>query len=225
IRARDADTVCLQEIPWTWEMGSGAQYLAERTGLNHAYLRANGNRYALTFEMGQAILSRFPLEDTSFIELEPRSAYFEARVVLHAVVETPWGEVHAFTTHLTNKEPSVNAAQVDALTSFVDAHRAPIAVVTGDFNAEPDSVQIRALMDRWTVASPDETTCCIGDVTAGPSQRLDERIDYIFLVGGPGIEVDGSERILDAPRRVAGGWQWASDHVGLLARIRIASSE
>ena len=56
ILRQDADVVCLQEVPWHW--GSAARALAERTGLNYLYLRANGNRWALLFEEGEALLSR-----------------------------------------------------------------------------------------------------------------------------------------------------------------------
>jgi len=49
IRRQDADIVCLQEVPWTRQLGGGAEYLAQRTGLNYLYLRANGNRWAILF--------------------------------------------------------------------------------------------------------------------------------------------------------------------------------
>jgi len=31
----------------------------------------------------------------------------------------------------------------------------------------------------------------------------------------------GNRRVLDRPSQVAGGWQWASNHVGVLAAIEI----
>lgn len=60
---QDADIVCLQEVPWAPHIGGAAQDLAERTGLNHVYFRANGNRWTILFEEGEAILSRYPLRD------------------------------------------------------------------------------------------------------------------------------------------------------------------
>jgi len=53
INRQEADIVCLQEVPWTVRLGNGARYLAEQTGMNHAYLRANGNRWAILFEEGE----------------------------------------------------------------------------------------------------------------------------------------------------------------------------
>ena len=54
----DADIVLLQEVPWTLKTGNSAKLLAEKIGMNYAYLRANGNRWAIGFEEGEAILSR-----------------------------------------------------------------------------------------------------------------------------------------------------------------------
>ena len=41
INRLDPDIVLLQEVPWTLKIGSAAEFLAEKTGMNHAYLRAN----------------------------------------------------------------------------------------------------------------------------------------------------------------------------------------
>jgi endonuclease/exonuclease/phosphatase family metal-dependent hydrolase len=56
-RRLDADVVLLQEVPWTPAMGGVAEALAARLAMNHVYLRANGNRGAILFEEGEAILS------------------------------------------------------------------------------------------------------------------------------------------------------------------------
>jgi len=59
----EPDIVLLQEVPWTLRRGNAAKHLAEQTEMNYAYLRANGNRWAIGFEEGEAILSLFPLLD------------------------------------------------------------------------------------------------------------------------------------------------------------------
>ena len=130
IRETDADIVCLQEVPWHW--GSSARRLAEQTGLNHLYLRANGNRWTLLFEEREAILSRYPLRDVAFIELEPRVSLFEHRVVLRATATTPWGPVQVFATHLTHGDPEVNAGQAASLAAFVARSGEGPALVGGD---------------------------------------------------------------------------------------------
>jgi endonuclease/exonuclease/phosphatase family metal-dependent hydrolase len=229
IRRQDADIVCLQEVPWTWQLGSGVEYLATRVGMNYVYVRANGNRRAILFEEGAAILSRYPLDVAAAAELQPRPGLFEHRVVLHATAVTPWGDVDVFVTHLTHGDQQVNRQQAASLATFVEtAGRAP-AIVAGDLNATEDSSQIQSLTRSWVdayrVANPDDVglTCCIDNLTAGPSEELEKRIDYLFVVrrGGRRVEVHRSELVLDRPFESAQGWQWASDHVGLLAEIEI----
>jgi endonuclease/exonuclease/phosphatase family metal-dependent hydrolase len=53
-----ADIIMLQEVPWTLQHGNAAAWLAEQTGMNYLYLRANGGRWTIFFEEGEAILSR-----------------------------------------------------------------------------------------------------------------------------------------------------------------------
>lgn len=67
-------------------------------------------------------------------------------------------------------------------------------------------------------------TCCVDDLSSGPSGPLEERIDYVFL---PPANQDHSravscEQVLNQPFRVDSDWQWASDHVGLLTAIALA---
>jgi endonuclease/exonuclease/phosphatase family metal-dependent hydrolase len=232
IRRHDPDLVCLQEVPWHW--GSVARDLAERTGLNHLYLRANGNRWTLLFEEGEAILSRYPLREASFVELEPRAGTFEHRVALGATAVTPWGDVRVHVTHLTHGDASVNEAQASALADFVDRLAGMPALVAGDFNAREDSPQIQILLsgemsrgtgwiDTYRAVHPADPghTCCVDDLRR-PDEALEQRIDYIFYVPGttPG-RVVGSQRILDRAASTGEGWLWASDHAGLLTTLSL----
>ena len=232
IQRLDPDIVCLQEVPWHW--GSAAQDLAERTGLNHLYMRANGNRWAIFFEEGEAILSRYPLRDTTATGLAPRAGLFEHRVALQATAVTPWGDLRVISTHLTHGDPAVNETQAASLIAFVNASAsggAP-AVVAGDFNAREESPQIQALqaegwIDTYRAAHPDNpgATCCIDDLT-DPDQALDKRIDYIFVVPGDSpMNIVDSRVILNQPAPSGDGWLWASDHAGLLTMLSGAPAE
>jgi endonuclease/exonuclease/phosphatase family metal-dependent hydrolase len=228
IRRLDADVVLLQEVPWTKETGNVAEYLAVKLGYNWLYYRANGNRWLINFEEGEAILSSLPLKDPRTVVLEPQPGFFESRVALGATADTPWGELTFFVTHLTNKDPAVNQGQAESLKAFVEAHTSGLAVVAGDFNALLEgSHQNIALARGWTDAYravhplEEGLTCCIDDLAAGPEEPLEKRIDYIFLVAG------GEERwrildtrfVFDRSFPVEGGWQWVSDHIGLLVEI------
>jgi hypothetical protein len=58
----------------------------------------------------------------------------------------------------------------------------------------------------------------VDDLNAEPGEALEARIDYIFLAPGEGagFSLVSAQRALDEPVRTEHGWQWASDHVGLL---------
>jgi endonuclease/exonuclease/phosphatase family metal-dependent hydrolase len=229
IRRQDVDIVCLQEVPRTRHLGSGVEVLSRLTGLNYLYLRANGNRRAIRFEEGVAILSRYPLRDPTFVELKPRAGFFEHRVALHATAVTPWGDVDVFVTHLTNGDPEINRKQAASLMAFVAGGEGQVAVVAGDLNATEDSPQIRILDREWVDAyravHPDDPglTCCVDDLVRGSGEPLEQRIDYVFLArpAGRGAKVTDARRVLNQPFRGSDGWQWASDHVGLLVTLEL----
>jgi endonuclease/exonuclease/phosphatase family metal-dependent hydrolase len=227
IKKQEADIVCLQEVPWTLRLGNGARLLAERTGMNHVYLRANGSRWAILFEEGEAILSRYPLLNLSHVELRPRPGFFEHRVVLKATVATPSGDVDVFVSHLTNGDADINRSQAEALMEFVESSGQRPAIVAGDLNAMEDTPQIQAMSERWVdsyrAANPDDAgyTCCVSDLSSDPSEPLEKRIDYLFLVSEEegSVRVQASQRVFGQPSPVAWGWQWASDHVGIMTTL------
>jgi endonuclease/exonuclease/phosphatase family metal-dependent hydrolase len=222
----DADVVLLQEVPWTARSGSVADELAARLRMNHLFLRANANRRAILFEEGEAILSRFPLRASRGTELPWGTDFFEHRVALSAVAETPWGPIGLVATHLSGTPSGTSAAQVEALSRFVGDPRVP-TIVGGDFNATPASPPIRALATRWTdalaAAEPPDLgpTCCVDDLTAAPGAPLAERIDYLWLAG-PAPTLVAAQRILVEPAGSAGHWLRASDHAGLYAELDLA---
>jgi endonuclease/exonuclease/phosphatase family metal-dependent hydrolase len=130
-------------------------------------------------------------------------------------------------THLTHGEPETNRQQAASLLSFVAAHEGDVTVVAGDLNAAEDSPQIRMLARQWVDAyraahaGDPGLTCCIDDLHAGPGEPLEKRIDYVFLAAGAGreVRVTGAWQVLDQPFWTAEGWQWASDHVGLVVAL------
>jgi beta-glucosidase len=226
IRRLDVDVACLQEVPWVPGLGSGARYLARETGLNYFYLRANGNRWAILFEEGEAILSRYPLRDADLRILTPRAGFFEHRVVLHATTDTPRGPVHVFATHLTHGASAINRAQAASLQAYVAEADGTPAIVAGDFNATADAPQIRGLgwVDTYRAAHPGESgfTCCVDDLAGEPGQALQKRIDYLFLAPGTSaVEIMDSQVVLDRPVHLQDGWLWPSDHAGVLTTLSL----
>jgi endonuclease/exonuclease/phosphatase family metal-dependent hydrolase len=225
IKRLDADVAILQEVPWTIKTGNVAEVLGKQLGYNYLYVRANGNKHLITFEEGEAILSRYPLKDVIFTELRPRVDLFQHRMVLGATAVTPWGEIRFFGTHLTHSNPGINVKQLSALRNFVETNTQGMAIVGGDFNAKADSAQIRGLEGEWTDTyhrmHPGDAglTCCMYNLNAPPGETLQMRIDYIFLVNERG-ELTSAEHAFYAPFKVGEGWQWASDHTGLIIELK-----
>jgi endonuclease/exonuclease/phosphatase family metal-dependent hydrolase len=221
-KAYQSDVILLQEVPWTLRQSYAVEWLADQLDMNYVYLRANGNRWTILFEEGEAILSRYPMVSVDFTELQPRAGFFEHRVALRAEILTPWGRYPFVTTHLTNGDNEINRKQAESLVAFEELHQDSITILAGDFNAPPDSAQIQLLSSTWRdvfkEANPGDEgyTCCIDDLTqteAFPSKR----IDYQFLFQHDhSIEIISSERVFSQAFTEESGYLWASDHLGLM---------
>lgn len=224
------DIVLLQEVPWTLKTGNGAEYLAEQTGMNYAYYRANGNKWAIFFEEGEAILSRYPLTHLSFTELKPQADFFEHRVVLHATATTPAGELDLFVTHLTDGEEIANQAQAKSLKTFVESTATENALIAGDFNAREDEAHMVSLAGEWIdsfrALHPEKPgfTSSIDDLRTGPEETLEKRIDYIFIrpLGEKSLNILKAEVVFNQPFQTEDGWLWASDHAGVMVEFEMA---
>jgi endonuclease/exonuclease/phosphatase family metal-dependent hydrolase len=192
-------------------------------------------------EFGNAVASRWPFSDREVAELPGDDD--ERRVALGVTIDAPFGPLFFASTHLNFKlhHGYVRERQVVALCDFVLRHRPrngfpPILV--GDFNAEPDSSEIRCVsgfhalhqrsvqfFDAWRVA---------GDGSAGYtwSNRNDyarialepeRRIDYVFVgypirAGGEyGLgHVERCEVVCNHERDGV----WPTDHFGVYAELR-----
>jgi endonuclease/exonuclease/phosphatase family metal-dependent hydrolase len=223
----NADIVMLQEVPWTLKTGSAAEFLANKTSMNYAYLRANGNRWGIFFEEGEAILSRYPITNLEYKELQPKAGLFENRVVLHGKVVSPIGDIYLFVTHLTNGETEINLQQSQALLEFVNEIRGEYNLIAGDFNAQPESPQIQMITQDWidpkeTIPTYNEFTCCAIVFSQSPSDPYRKRIDYIFISNN--LVIHDLVRAFDQPVEVEEGWLWPSDHAGLLIEFSLIPS-
>jgi len=223
------DIVCLQEVPWTVFTGSVSNLISEQTMMNYVYLPANGNRWAILFSEGEAILSKFPLKDISYNELKPKPGWFEHRVVLHATVRHPRAEIHVFCTHLTGRDSDINQGQVASLYEFVKEIDGAISLIAGDFNAVESSPQINLLASSWIDAyrhvhpSDEGKTCCIDQPGYFSQDENEERIDYIFVAGREidRINIIDSRQIFTQPYSSTSGAYWLSDHAGLMVEIEL----
>lgn len=234
LRALDADAISLQEV---LALGGATQAheIGAALGMNVYFAPAWDVGGGLSF--GNAILSPHALSDTRAIAL-PTPAGLDPKGAAFARIECPHGPMPFFAVHLTFQLhlSHVRCAQVRALADHVKALapiEGPPPVLAGDFNADPDSDEMRFLRgltplggdaiyfaDAWTA------TGCEGpgytydrrNVFANRSREPSRRIDYVY-VRGPDSHLRGepltAQVVMDQPT----GGVFASDHFGVAASV------
>lgn len=261
IIAANADVVCLQEV---WEesdvVGTTQGLVSQLAEAGHHYHFFFGGhgfgdfvKKNPRFRFGSAVLSRWPIDESHLWALpvaddpdDPIPAF------------VPWELVHVrtadldiFTTHLAaapvhGRHRRLQVLKIDELIQevrrdldvfeFGTQREAMPAILTGDFNAEPDSDEIRFLkgltvfddrttflQDAWAVAGDDGPGYTSDWRTHPLSAMLNvhrKRIDYIF-VGDPFRRQGDAGRVhsctVVAAEPITG--VQASDHRGLVAEI------
>jgi len=208
--------------------------IAESLGYHLAFGKSQGEGYAF----GNAVLSRWPIARQEVFPL-PQLDDTEPRSLLFTEVYAPFGKIPFFVTHLSWRlhEGHVRQAQVLAIAEII-SEICPIQafppILVGDFNAEPESDEIRFLggyasLGRKCVYFADAFRVA-GDGTPGvtfskrnafaePLGEPERRIDYVF-VRGPDDQRRGqpldAKVCLDQPE----GGVFPSDHFGVIATIR-----
>ena len=122
LSAVDADVFALQEV---WQEGerNQAAELARGLGYDHVY----ASRLDLGgVDMGNAVLSRWPIASHDFIALPAPPDADELRTVVRADIAGPRGTVQVFSTHLNWRfdQSNVRQQQVAAVAKFV--HESPL---------------------------------------------------------------------------------------------------
>jgi endonuclease/exonuclease/phosphatase family metal-dependent hydrolase len=243
----DVDAIALQEVMAFTGLPNQAEELVADLGgdrWNVHYAPAMDVGHGLT--LGNAIASRHPLRDCETLAL-PTPPHVVARGVAFARIELPHGPMPLFATHLTFQLHlgSARRDQVLALTAQV-AQRAPIGgpppVLAGDFNAEPDSDEMRYLRGLTGLGGPTvffaDCWWATRDFSADPhaaghtfdrtrnrfaalAHEPPRRIDYIY-VRGPDRNLRGEPLGCELAFTGAQNDVWPSDHFGLVAEIQAA---
>jgi len=121
---------------------------------------------------GIGILSKYPLASVERIYLPLTENGKEQRAVLVADVEYRQNQYITFaSTHLDYTNTQERQAQVAALNEILLKRQYPV-IVAGDFNARPESVEIKDGMSVWQ-------RICSADPTI-PADNPRNKIDYIF---------------------------------------------
>ena len=237
VRALDPDIVGLQEVLNMPQAGPDqAENIAEGLGYHVAYGPASFIGGSC-LSMGNAILSRWPIAAREHWELPHEGD--DGRCLLHARVDSPHGAIPVFVTHLSwqfhlghAREQQVRLIN-DRVHEKLDDAMLP-AVLMGDFNAEPDSDEIRFLRGLTSLGGRSTYWAdCFGLCGEGRGDTFTRtngystlqrepprRLDYIF-VRGPDRNLRGeplaARVVLDKPE----GDVWPSDHYGVYAEVSI----
>jgi endonuclease/exonuclease/phosphatase family metal-dependent hydrolase len=244
LRELDPDVVGLQEV-WAADGENLAEWLAGELGLHWAFAASPApERWRArigdpTADIGNAVLSRWPVVERDALPLPAPADLDDGRLALYARIAAPGHDVPFFTAHLTSAvhASAVRCRQVAALAEFVARHRGDTPfppVVTGDLNAWPDSDEVRllggyktapavpgqVLLDAWEYAGPaaPAATWDAANPYVAATHEPSARIDYIH-VGPPGP--GGLGRVRDVRRACDGPVEgvWASDHAAVVADL------
>jgi len=242
IAALAPDVIGLQEVREVpGRIPNQAATLAAALGAQHVF--APSTAWGGGHE-GLAIVSRFPIGATDHRPL-PHSASNEGRIVLSARLDGDAGGLWVHTTHLSYRENEGNKRedQVMTIDEVVTGHaNDKVQVVMGDFNATPDSDEIRWLcgrttlggrrvsyQDAWARTNPGQLGITWAKANAYTAtmrwMELDRRLDYVFVSqrrrDGRGAVLD-ARVVLDTPEATPAGLLCASDHYGVLVEVQVA---
>ena len=222
-----------------------ASEIAEGLGYNIAYGIAADYSGGLKF--GNALLTRYKILDSRTFRL-PGGDTGETRSLLYSVLETPWGRLPVFVTHLNWKlhdgvvrvKQAVYAAERIFVLAPVGADFLP-PILMGDLNAGPETDEIRYLKgqhvidgrsvyfaDAWDYAEQQGPgyTYARDNAYALTNGEPNRRIDYIF-VRGPDKLMRGQpsnvRRAFDQSVPGAQGTVWASDHYGVVCDLSMST--
>jgi endonuclease/exonuclease/phosphatase family metal-dependent hydrolase len=234
--AIDADIICIQEV-WSTPDQNQAAELANLLDFDHAY----ASRVELDgVEVGNAVLSRWPIEYYETMPLPAADHVQEFRLCLRADIDGPEGPLQVFSTHLNWRfdQSDVRQEQVHTIARFVDGspERDYPPILCGDFNATPDSDEIRMLTGRSKVPVPKLVFLDAWEAAVereGPTEGFtwdnkntfaledhepSRRIDYVFVGwprdGGRGHVV--SCQVVNEPVEDI----FPSDHAAVVAELR-----
>lgn len=234
IQALDPDLVALQEVLCHDGKSQADEIMA---GMDYFSAFGTAHDYGAGVLFGNAVLSRWPISRTEVLPL-PIGASTENRSLLFTEIQSPFGKLPFFVTHLNwmFHEGHVRETQVSAIAQHMK-NETPIdglpPILAGDFNAQPEAAEIRFLKGLQSLDSKSfyladcfeqagQGAGITFDSTRNPfaavTYEFPRRIDYIFVRGpdklNRGKPLAASVVFEEVVEGIA-----ASDHYGVVAEI------
>jgi endonuclease/exonuclease/phosphatase family metal-dependent hydrolase len=228
------DVVCLVEA-WRLDGATQAARIADRLGFGHHHFV--GGWEVENWRSGSGFVSRWPMSEPTVrpLRAEDGSGFGNAA---HVLVDGERGPIQLFLAMLDYPldASALRQAQVRELARFIQevGNRRDLTLVCGDFNAGPDSEEIRMLTGRSATAAPGlvfyDAWEVAGDGSPGftwsnrnPLAAIglypDRRFDYVFAAwprhGGVGHPVRCQLLGVRSPDELQ-----LSDHYGVVADLR-----
>ena len=215
------DVLCLQEVLQNPGLRNQAETLGDSLGCKVQFASVDGPDRPKRY--GNAVLTPHEVLTVGARNLEPADDY---RAVAHLRFKWRGREVDAYSTHLhhTAEGGAIRAKQIRHLLAYVDSTRGKGAtVLAGDFNAELGTPEMNLVSERYLDAfrtvhpkasRPEAVTF---NARFGPDPGA---IDHIF------VAPTGERRLIPAAsevifRSVGPDSVWASDHYGVVAKLRV----
>ncbi|MDX1621380.1 MAG: endonuclease/exonuclease/phosphatase family protein [Nitriliruptorales bacterium] len=208
IEQTGAPIVGLQEVSRGWLLNGSTDmigWLRRRLGFRYASFHATTPDPV----WGNAILSRYPLEETE-AQILPQLDSLLRRGVLEADVDLGDGAVlHLMVTHLHHTGDNLEEIHDEQIATILEAWAQETrTVLMGDFNAEPDAPQMQAIYDAGFVDVWD--TAGSGPGLTANAADPEVRIDYVLH--SPDLNATDA-RVIESQ---------ASDHFAVAATITTA---
>lgn len=224
MRRLEPDVIALQEVLQHATLRNQAETIADSLGLRAHFTSVDGPDRPKRY--GNAILTRHPVLASGSRNLAPLDDY---RTAAHVRIAFRGHAVDVYDTHLhhTREGGAIRATQLADLLAFVDSTRGDGPVVlAGDFNAELGTPEMRALEARYADAfrtlhpGASRVEARTFNPVFGPDPGA---IDHVFVArtGGARLVPVASEVLF---RTVGPDSTWASDHFGVLARLRLPAA-
>lgn len=178
IKDSNAEIICLQEVKDNDSERDVIGFL-EKLGYNYAFASTLQTWDGEKYKHGPAVFSRFVIKNSSTHMLSEENV----RVVVGADINIGDQILHVFSTHLMHTHQKPSKIQEEQAQNLIELIPKKMAILTGDFNATPESKTIKLLNSvfvdtdktsspTWSVYKDGCELCKLDKITT--------RLDYIF---------------------------------------------